>query len=77
MKYNFKCDCGNTKIIDCSMDEISGMKVTCDSCGSQMKRVWRASLIIPEHMKGENIEQMSYVNNLMKTRPSGKKKVLY
>lgn len=77
MKYKFNCSCGNSTIVECSMNDISKLTPICDRCGGSMKRVWKASFIIPEHMKGDNVEQMSYVNNIMKNRPSGKRKVLY
>ena len=59
------------------MDEISNLEVLCPECQSKMKRVWSSSFVVPEHMKNENAAQMSYLNNIMKTRPSGKRKFLF
>nr|DAE47613.1 MAG TPA: Rubredoxin loop, ELECTRON TRANSPORT [Bacteriophage sp.] len=77
MKYKYKCDCGNEKIIECSIKEIENREEICEKCGCKMKRDWKASLIIPEHMKTSNSQEMSYVKNILKTRPSGKNKVYY
>jgi len=77
MRYNFKCNCGESQTIECKIGEISSKKVICPNCGKEMKRVWSNSFIIPEHMKTENTSQMSYLNNIMKKRPSGKRKILY
>lgn len=77
MKYQFKCKCGNIKEVECSMQDISTLKVKCNKCGEDMKRVWSTSFVVPEHMKNENTQEMSYVKNILKTRPSGKNKVWY
>ena len=77
MKYQFKCECGNVKEVECPMQDISTLKVKCDKCGVDMKRMWNTSFVIPEYMKNENTQEMSYVTNILKTRPSGKNKVWY
>lgn len=77
MKYIFKCSCGNKEEIECSMREIPSLKVPCGKCGKDMKRVWGSSFIIPEHMKSENSQEMSYVKNILKKRPSGKDKIFF
>lgn len=77
MKYEFKCsNCNARKIVDIDISKISEAKVICD-CGSEMKRVWKASLIVPEYMKADQSQEMSYINDRMKIRPSGKTKVYY
>lgn len=77
MIYTFKCKCGNKKEIKCSMQEISSIPLKCEVCGGSMKREWCSSFIIPEHMKTENLQEMSYVKNILKKRPSGKDKIYY
>lgn len=59
------------------MQDISTLKVKCNKCGEDMRRVWSTSFVVPEHMKNENTQEMSYVKNILKTRPSGKNKVWY
>lgn len=77
MKYEFKCkNCGKTKVIDVPMSEISGIKIICD-CGTPMRRVWKASLIVPDYMKAEQTQEMAYVNDRLNIRPSGKTKIYY
>lgn len=77
MKYKYICKCGNERIIECSMKDIVDHVEMCDKCGAKMSRDWKANLIIPEHMKTENSQEMSYVRGIMKNRPSGKRKTLY
>lgn len=77
MKYEFKCKkCGKIKTVDLPMSEISSAKITC-ACSGDMKRVWKASLIVPEYMKADQSQEMSYVNDRLNIRPSGKTKVYY
>lgn len=78
MKYEFNCkECGSVKTIEVPMDQISGLEVICDDCGAKMKRSWKASLIVPEYMRAEETQEMAWVNDRMKNRPSGKRKVYY
>lgn len=63
--------------VDCSMNEISDKEVTCNNCGKKMKRIWVSSFIIPEHMKNENTQEMSYVKDVLKKKPSGRGKIYY
>ena len=77
MKYNFKCKkCNKVKTIDISMSEISNAEVTCD-CGNKMIRIWSAALVVPDYMKANQTQEMSWVNDKLNTRPSGKTKVYY
>lgn len=77
MKYEFKCKkCGAIRTVDIEMSKISEAKIMC-SCGSEMRRVWKASLIIPDYMKADQSQEMSYINDRLNIRPSGKTKVYY
>jgi predicted nucleic acid-binding Zn ribbon protein len=77
MTYEFECKCGNTETINCSMDEVSNMRPVCPECGHVMKRVWSTSFVIPENLKGDNYQDSLYVKDLMKNRPTGKRKSIY
>lgn len=77
MKYNFKCKaCGKIKTIDASMSEISSINVVCD-CGHKMHRLWSAALIVPDYMKANQTQEMTWVNDRLNNRPSGKTRVYY
>ena len=77
MKYTFKCNnCGKEKIINSKMSSIKDVEVICD-CGEEMGLVFSKNLIVPEHMKAENISQMSNLNSMMSNMPSGKRKAIF
>ena len=78
MIYEFKCECGNIQEIECNMGNISSRKIFCEKCGNEMKRIWNSSsFIVPESMKKENEQEMSFVKKALKNRPSGKQKIWY
>lgn len=78
MKYIFKCDCGKESTKEFKMSEVSKSVVLCEDCGKQMHQIYRNSnLINPEHMKSEQINDMSYVSRIMKNRPTGRTKSIY
>ena len=77
MTYEFKCkNCGNVKTINVPMTEIATTEVICD-CGQKMIRNWKASLVVPDYMKAAESQEMSWVQDRLKNRPSGKRRVLY
>ena len=77
MKYEFKCkNCGKVKTIDIPMSEISNFNAICD-CGNKMIRNWKASLTVPDYMKATESQEISWVKDRLKNRPSGKRQVLY
>lgn len=77
MIYTFKCNCGRTKRINASMNEIKNKKVICD-CGKQMHQEWGSSIVIPDYMKADSNEDISWINEKMKqTRPTGTDRIYY
>ena len=77
MRYNFICKNGHIKEITCKMGEIKNKKIICDDCGEPMHQQWTTSFKVPEGMKAGDIQQMAWVNDRLKNRPSGKRKVIY
>lgn len=77
MIYEFKCkNCGNVKSVKIPMSEISNAEIICD-CGQKMVRNWKASLNVPDHMRAAESQEMAWVQDRLKNRPSGKRRVLY
>lgn len=78
MKYEFKCPvCGNRDTFNIPMGKISSTEVKCSKCSSKTNQVFSSSLVVPEHMKASQINEMSYLNSIMNTNPSGKRKSIY
>lgn len=77
MKYNFKCICGNKATIKCSMNDISKKHVICDKCGKLMNREWSSNLRVPDYMKAEESQEMEWISDRMKNKPSGRRKVIF
>jgi len=78
MLYKFICPkCRNTTEINVSADEIKGKKVICGRCNELMRRDWKASMFAADADKASNIEETSYLNTIMDTRPSGKTRSIY
>lgn len=80
MIYNFICDnCGDTKEIMSSIQEGPPKEVFCE-CGAKMHRDWmEISFHIPEHMRAgsDDVSPTEIGKRLNRSRPSGKRKVIY
>lgn len=78
MLYRFICPkCRNTTEINVSSDEIKDQRIVCGKCNELMRRDWRASMFAADSDKASNIEDTSYLNSIMDTRPSGKTRSIY
>lgn len=76
--YRYKClKCNITKDIELAMSDVGKEPILCDKCKQPMKRDYQANFIIPDYMKGDNIQQMGWLKDIMKNKPSGKRKVIY
>jgi putative FmdB family regulatory protein len=77
--YEFKCDaCEVVEAVWASMnDELKSP--LCPQCGKPMRRLYAASIHIPEHMQasGDSISPTEIGNRLNSSRPSGRRKVFY
>ena len=78
MKYKFICENGHVTVEDLP---IGSIKVTdkkiCPECGVEMKQSLHAGFKVPASMSAADSQQIAWVNDIMKNRPSGKRKVLY
>ena len=78
MLYKFICpNCRDTVTLDIPSSEIKDRKVVCEKCSTQMRRDWKTSVFVNEGDKASNIEETSYLNSIMDTRPSGKTRSIY
>ena len=77
MLYDFVCDrCGNEITKNIPMSEISTTEVTCD-CGAKIHQKRSTTLHIQEYMRAGEEQELEWVKDRLKNRPSGKRKVLY
>ena len=77
MKYNFICENGHKIVKDLPMGSITKETLYCEECGAPLKQTFSVSFKIPASMTAADCQQMSWVNEQLKTRPSGKRRVLY
>lgn len=79
MIYPFRCDnCNQDVEITAPMKDGPPKDLVCTLCGKPLRRVWAASVVIPDHMKAGD-DMHTAICNRMKhgTRPSGRSKVLW
>ena len=77
MKYTFVCKNGHTKEINCKMGEVKNQKIFCEDCGLEMHQQWTTAFTVPDSMSARDSQQAAWVNDRLKNRPTGKRKVLY
>lgn len=87
--YEYKCekkDCNTITEISLGFQEEIPKQVPCVKCGGKAYRLFRASVVIPEHFKatsslytGDHGANFDYLKGRLKhgTRLSGKEKVLF
>lgn len=76
MKYDFKCECGNTVVIECLMNEIKNKTVLCDKCDKEMQRVWTTNLVVPEYMSAQESQEIEWITDRLNNKPSGRRKTI-
>lgn len=77
MKYNFICKNGHQVEKDLPMGSITLEKMYCEECGTALYQEFSTSFKIPASMTAADSQQVAWVNDRLKNRPSGKRKVLY
>jgi predicted nucleic acid-binding Zn ribbon protein len=87
MIYAYTCDfCNNKQEIEQGLEEVVPKAITCEACGKQMRRDWKASITIPDHFKAvgdicnrDSGSNFDYIKHRMAkgSRPSGKEKIYY
>ena len=61
----------------CKYEELKTLEVTCDNCGTPMRRDWRTTLSVAPGDTSEDIQSTSVVKERLKVRPSGKTQIYY
>ena len=78
MLYRFICkECKNVQTVNCSHEDLKGLEMKCDKCGSNMRRDWKTVLTVGLGDDADSIQSTSVVKERLKVRPSGKTQVFY
>lgn len=77
MKYRFICENGHEEVVECPMSEIKNKKMVCSECRTPMYKEWNTSFHIPESMSAADTQQTAWLNDRLKNRPTGKRRVFY
>lgn len=77
MKYKFICENGHQVTKEIPMGSITMENMYCEECGTLLKQNISVGFKIPASMTAADSQQISWVNNQLKNRPSGKRRVLY
>lgn len=78
MKYRFTCENGHVTVEDLPIGSIKvADKKMCPICNSEMKQSLHAGFKVPASMSAADSQQIAWVNDRLKNRPSGKRRVLY
>ena len=69
--------CRSTKTITASSKDRNNLEIYCDNCNTKMRRDWSSSISVSEYDKASNIDDMGWVKDRLKNRPSGRNQVFF
>lgn len=77
MKYRFICENDHVTILDLPMGSIKKTTMYCEECGTALHQEFSVSFKIPDSMTAADSQQVAWVNDRLKNRPTGKRRILY